>query len=265
MLPMEWESHGMTPLYRRFLYDRGVERIGIVLGYQQEVYHQPINHTHLAFLTKFGLGQVRSLVQFEAFVGIDLTSKHMVQDRCKELAWVGYDTRKYSDPQVEVGNEWGGGPELLPQGHSNIPLTMIAQEVEAYSLEAYVQLDVADHQEGAYVPDGSTSDQVIASSVVGDATHVNAVVEDPTHVHRGKELWYVFQYIDTTVESIIHRVDQEIGTGHGHKVMKIVLLGFPMVLFILYVAIFVITNGTIPGSNPTSKKARLFNTDLKQI
>ena len=42
--------------------------------------------------------------------------------------------------------------------------------------------------------------------------------------HHGKELWFIFQFIDTFIENIINHIDQEIGFGHGHRVSHSSLL-----------------------------------------
>ena len=36
--------------------------------------------------------------------------------------------------------------------------------------------------------------------------------------HRGRELWWIFQLVDSAVERAINRIDSEIGAGHGHRV-----------------------------------------------
>lgn len=54
--------------------------------------------------------------------------------------------------------------------------------------------------------------------------------------HRGKELWWLFQPLDTALESAMNRVDREFGPGMGSKVMKVVLLMIPLFAALIYVA-----------------------------
>lgn len=58
------------------------------------------------------------------------------------------------------------------------------------------------------------------------------------------ELWYIFQTVDNSVESIVELVDQEIGLGHGIKNIKLILLLTPLFLLILYAAVVTLTGST---------------------
>ena len=61
------------------------------------------------------------------------------------------------------------------------------------------------------------------------------------------ELWYIFQTVDNSVESIVELVDQEIGLGHGIKNLKLILLLAPLFLLIVYAAVTVLT-GSAAGT-----------------
>jgi hypothetical protein len=86
---MEWLKNGMgsDPDYKRSLYDRGMDRIGTVLGYNQDGKGDVAT---LSLLTKYGLGNRRSLDQLIEFTGIDTRRKSIFADRCKQLHWVPY-------------------------------------------------------------------------------------------------------------------------------------------------------------------------------
>jgi len=79
--------------------------------------------------------------------------------------------------------------------------------------------------------------------------------------HRGSELWWMFQWIDSNVEQIINEIDRDLGVGHGRKVscwlfvpcylficlsfvggqvMKTVLVSFPVVIFVVVLAFWLI-------------------------
>ena len=243
---LEWEENGMTPLYRRFLYDRTVERMKLVLGS-----HAHVNTTYVELLTQYGLGPVRSLQQFAHFVGMNLIDGSTVIDRCTELAWVSYDTKiVHIHPDVSHGDVWGLDMEHCPQGHHNIPLLNQGHEVDAFDLSMYHTLVVPT----TVVEEiKSEEKEVLSEEDAKPVTSGEDVDADPEHQHRGKELWYIFQTIDTTLEAIIQRVDLEIGTrGHGHLAMKYALMSFPIMLGVIYLAILIITNGTIPGTGGNS-------------
>lgn len=38
--------------------------------------------------------------------------------------------------------------------------------------------------------------------------------------HRGRELWWMFQWVNSSVERAINEIDRDIGIGHGRKVIK---------------------------------------------
>ncbi len=291
--PTEWEKNGMTPLYRRFLYERGVDRIATVLGSptlphpdDDERNALPLS-SRLEMLGKYGLGNKRSLDEFIAFTGVDTRNKKVFQDRCRNVAhWVPYNPAAMiaedNDPYVDHGDRWGLGPEVIPKGHSNIPFQK-SKEIEVFPIDAFTSLDglsvtnaVADNQ-----PVIVEEEPVVETVDVGSDVQRQVVVEEPVvdreallSRHRGGELWWIFQYIDSSLERIMNTVDHDIGHGHGNRVMKIVLLMFPIVLLLVYIAVSFITTGHLPdltfsgdGSNlPPSKKAGLFgSSNYKKI
>ena len=78
-----------------------------------------------------------------------------------------------------------------------------------------------------------------------DGALSRARIEESIKVAEG-ELWWVFQSVDRAVESVILQVDNEIGDGHGHRVLKLILLLAPLLAFVLYTAIVVMASPSRP-------------------
>jgi hypothetical protein len=57
------------------------------------------------------------------------------------------------------------------------------------------------------------------------------------------ELWWVFQHVDRAVEASIDYIDGLMGEGrgHGHRVMKAVLLGAPVFVGVVAGAVWVLS------------------------
>ena len=64
------------------------------------------------------------------------------------------------------------------------------------------------------------------------------------------ELWWVFQHVDTAVEASIDYIDGLMGEGrgHGHRVMKILLLGAPVFVAVVAGAAYVLSGGNFDFS-----------------
>ena len=79
------------------------------------------------------------------------------------------------------------------------------------------------------------------------------------------ELWWVFQHVDTAVEASIDYIDGLMGEGrgHGHRVIKILLLGAPVFVAVVAGAAYVLSGGNFDffydgdeyrGHNANSKR-----------
>lgn len=90
----------------------------------------------------------------------------------------------------------------------------------------------------------------------------------------GKELWWMFQPLDSALEGAMNAVDRDFGAGMGSKVMKVILLLIPLVCLILYVAYRTLSPSAagvevdfaLPGNifTPASPGVRKHNTTGKQ-
>eukprot|EP01036_Dinobryon_divergens_P029870 gene29870-39036_t len=179
--PLEWLKNGMemNPDYKRSLYERGRDRMASLLGYPEGGGKDAAT---LSLLTRYGLGNRRTLDQLIDFTGVNTRKKEIFAD--------------------SSGDVWGQAPEIIFAGGNNIPIL--------------------------------TSGTITL------------------------ELWWIFQLVDSAVERAINRIDSEIGAGHGHRVMKIVLLLIPVFMVIIYVAFWVL--GASGG-----KRGKFFDSDLKKI
>ena len=206
-----WMTKGMTPEFIRMTYENSLYRMYTLLGMQNGAKDVQA----IASLSAYGLGNKRTLDQLIAFTGIDTRSKTVVGCRCKALEWVPFTPD--SDPRVIEGDIWGYGPELSYRGEANIPL--LNKDIEIYR-NGFIEVQGSDmnkiHENPQdYIPDSDTG-----------------------------ELWAIFQYVDMMVDNFIDSVDSSLdGTddkfhhGHGHRVLKLILLGAPAFVLVIIAAI----------------------------
>eukprot|EP01038_Epipyxis_sp_PR26KG_P013764 gene13764-18460_t len=205
--PMEWSQQrpiSSKKEYVRDLYEISAARIATVLGLPEG----KTDPEHLSLITKYGLGTKRTLDQFIEFTGVDTRTKTIFGDRCKELLWVPFVFD--ADPASDSGDSWGKAPEILYKGGSNIPL--LTGNVMFISTSS-IQKDNSK----------SLSDPIISqfdnnSNLRGFQQPINMVIRKTNQaLHHGKELWWIFQWVDSSVENMINSIDQQIGYGHGHQ------------------------------------------------
>jgi len=257
-MSMEWvQKCGMTPQFIRKIYDRTAERIATVLGFSEG----GKDVKALSLLTKYGLGTKRTLDQLIEFTGIDIRNKVIYADRCKQLEWVPYEAEY--DPEVLSGDPWGTSSERFQAGGQNIPLLIGAQsgDVDLFPLEVF-----QNAYEDAVGGDSTTNTNSIGnengvgrvSKIMADIKQEEKLLQDGLGrlikdgeweiaqlvAHRGKELWWLFQPLDTALESVMNRIDMEVGMGMGSKVMKVFLLLVPLIALLMIVAYW-----TLYGNN----------------
>ncbi len=68
------------------------------------------------------------------------------------------------------------------------------------------------------------------------------------YTNTGSELWWLFQPLDSALEGVMNRLDQDFGPGMGSKVMKLVLLLIPLFLIVLVAAHRLLVTGEEEGS-----------------
>ncbi len=148
------------------------------------------------------------------------------------------------DPTVDTSDVWGNQPETLLSNGPNIPL--ISGSI------AYKTFDVIRSTASS----DSTSSQSFSHNIYqGNSIHFESKdIQASIDAAKG-ELWWIFQSIDRAVESAILQVDREVGSGHGHRVLKLILLIAPVFIFVLYAAIRILMNG----------KGGLVRGDIKKI
>ncbi len=239
--PMKWASNGMTPEFNRFLYDHSVQRVSALLAFPEA----EKDLVGLSLLTNYGLGNKRSLDQLIEFTGIDTRTKEVFGDRCKELQWVPFAPDK--DPSTIDGDVWGFAPEVLPKGGANVPILSTgsvelvpesqfsesvasilerrrrAVEANAIAVESGESLEVLPESGGEKSNLRARANELESAALaMGEqgARKFGELEQEVEEVfrHRGKELWWVFQSVDTAVESLMNHIDQEVGMGHGHRV-----------------------------------------------
>ncbi len=232
---VEWTTKGMTPEFTRMLYDKAVGRIATLLGFPEG----GKDVASLSLLTSYGLGNKRTLDQLIEFTGIDTRGKDVFADRCVELQWVPFEAD--ADPSTISRDVWGQAPEMLLKGGAGIPL-VTSGAVELLPESLFTE-SLADRQrrrataaesdaaaaisEEAGEPDSAGRPNLRAGKVfepiVLDLPHKKGGATEElvdAFRHRGKELWWVFQSVDTAVESLMNHIDEEVGMGHGHRVSR---------------------------------------------
>eukprot|EP01034_Spumella_vulgaris_P023254 gene23254-29459_t len=251
--PMRWVQNGMTPEFTRLLYDNSIKRVATLLAFPEG----QKDLTALSLLTSYGLGNKRTLDQLIDFTGIDTRSKQVFADRCVELQWVPF--KPDADPYTTSGDVWGGAPQMLSKGGANVPLvssgtvellpaSVFTETVGSIQRRRVAAVQSVDNGETA--PDskqqhlrGKGADGAVVPSRGGRIEQVEEEVV-AAFQHRGKELWWIFQSVDTAVEALMNHIDAEVGMGHGHRVVKLILLVTPLFVFVLGGAIWVMTSGS---------------------
>jgi len=176
--PTEWTKNGMSADYRRQLFEESLKRLFILLGLPGGL------HTteSVASLTKYGLGHKRTLDQLIEFTGIDLRTREIYENRCKDLLWVPfkYDT----DPCSEEEDHWGNAPEREREREGNIPLLTGRKET-------VIKNQVKKEKEKDKNMDTSQKPTDLSLSLSSST-----------------ELWWPFQFIDSIIERAIYAVDK---------------------------------------------------------
>jgi len=163
---------------------------------------------------------------------------------------------------VISADPWGRASERLSAGGGNIPLLVGtgSGNVDLFPLEVFVNA-----YEDAVGGGGASSSSNSFSSGAGRVNKIVAEAEQYLKqeeqylgrlitdgereiaqlvAHRGKELWWLFQPLDSALESVMNRIDMEVGVGMGSKVMKVFLLLVPVIALLMMVAYW-----TLYGSN----------------
>lgn len=201
-------------------------------------------------LTRFGLGRKRTLDQLIDFTGVDVRGGRLVGDRCKELKWVPFVADR--DPETEDGDVWGFAPEGRPAGGADIPLrsgeVTIAVPGTRRGADSGGGGGRVDSAKGDPQSPPPPSRPLRTDKLARIEAKIERDVERVVETVDG-ELWWVFQHVDTAVEGSIDYIDGLMGEGrgHGHRVMKVVLLGAPVVAGVVLVAVYVLTGGSLAG------------------
>ena len=155
--------------------------------------------------------------------------------RCTQLNWVPFTPS--STPEIDSSDVWGMHGEILKNHGTNVPLK--SGQISYYSFDEVKQLEF-----------GKVNNMNIEPVV-----DLKNIVHNNFATSSKAELWYIFQLVDQTVEQIVQHVDQEVGNGHGHKVLKLILLLAPMFIMILFTAIKLLTgSGTRPIIRSDAKR-----------
>jgi hypothetical protein len=142
------------------------------------------------------------------------------------------------------------GPEMLLAGGNNLPLTSSKS-----LMIVHTDLDPDGQAEAGALDTDVTSAEwalrraALNGGIVEEAEELLLEVEEEALLltrHRGKELWWLFQFVDSRVERVINEIDLQLGDGHGHKVVKLVLLLLPVMLAVFFLAVWVVAGAQRP-------------------
>lgn len=233
--PMEWNIY--RPFAQEILhqrYDIGREHLDVLFNTLSTDIHYEAKM--LLSLSHYGLGISRSLHQWYQFIGYDSANKQF-EDRCLSLPWIPYIVSH--DPHVIPNDPFGGASEKLIKGSSLIPLLPIEKDLMFYPLEAYY---VTANEE---TPEISAKENIPALPVL------------PTKKDKIDNNIFFPVWLSSLIDEIILDIDQELGVGHGNKVMKVVVLSIPFLAMIIYFAIWMISS--------SGKQIQSFEADLKIV
>jgi hypothetical protein len=268
--PMEWTSHGNVKKdYLRVLYDQAVERIdlfyasGLLDSSSGQLLSEDAMIEKMLQINKYGLlsilgnpkddqgKQRRDIFDFMSFTGIDTMKKEVFDDRCKSLQWVPW--KADSDPFTNSMDLFGHNAEVTSDNKEIIPIDQ-SRELEMYSIDAYTQFPSSPGGVlgGAHDPVASMEIRE-PQGVFNEAGKSTGNVISSLSDHRGGELWFVFQFIDSFLEKIINKIDVDVGYGHGHKVMRTVLLFFPLICFLIGFGMWILAPSSSSSSSMSNK------------
>eukprot|EP00981_Chlorochromonas_danica_P014140 scaffold7413_cov177-Ochromonas_danica.AAC.6 len=261
--PSEWSTRGRNPPYRRQLYENTLRRVRYLLGEEGR------NREALQDLSRYGLGTKRSWKELQVFTGIDLSNRKVVADRCKALQWVSYHYDE--DPEVSTGDVWGLASEVATRGGRNLPFLVDHAMLNSYPSSSYTKL-VIDASSSADIQGEIAPPRDVVVDRNEEHPSVNPGKEDEAHVHYGKELWSVFQAVDTFLEDIVYDVEirllppgsqEQPQREHvGKRALKLVLVVAPLFVVIVFLAFYVLCGGSLFSFMPRNK---YFTGGLKRI
>lgn len=244
--PLEWSRNGMKDTYRWEMFTNSLHRIKTLLGMPEG----DKDVGHIATLLNYGLGLKRTLDQFILFTGIDTRTLTVFGDRCVQLKWVPFTPDK--DPNLDSSDVWGYGPDKLVKNGGNIPLLSGSIEYVSFDASSAAFRSATGGEDpkasssggsGELSEDALKKGHFLGSTDRGKAVLEEAEVEVKRSIEKAKgELWWIFQSVDRSVEAVILQVDNEVGSGHGHRVLKLILLLAPLFLLVLYTAIRVMAS-----------------------
>lgn len=150
-----------------------------------------------------------------------------------------------ADPTVQSGDVWGQGPEEVPQGAANLPV-LSSKELHAVPLAAYTSLSSAEAVVDAVA---GTPEEVL----VEEAWKAPSTPEEEAHVHRGGELWWMFQLLDSYLEDIITAAATRLGShgsaAYAHRAVQLALALLPLFLIVTGLAIWLVLGGGTGASS----------------
>ena len=159
---------------------------------------------------------------------------------CKELHWVPFEMDE-GDPLLDRSDLFGGQPELLSIHGRNIPL--LDGEIQYVKLSDIVSPEVPKETVSNEAGPKMIPEEKLLQSLSSHA-----------------ELWWMFQSVDQAVEGIILQVDAKLGDGHGHRVVKVLLLLAPLLALFIYLGVSAVAGGS--GGRRTAPRV---SSAVKQI
>lgn len=176
----------------------------------------------VAQLTKYGLGNKRTLDQLIDFTGIDTRKREAYENRCVDLRWVPFIPD--ADARFDSSDSWGLDEEVLPQG-AGVPLLSGKKAIVFPS----------------------------AAEAGGNATRPQLASQARQSVRAAAtaELWWAFQFVDMAVEKMVEYVDKELEVAGlatedsaGLVAMQAFLIVGPIIGFVYYLAILALSSNT---------------------
>ena len=257
------------------MFDDSVARMKLLLGMTKSPTAE-----NVALLTKYGLGHKRTLDALIQFTGIDFRSQQVFADRCKQLAWVPFTPD--SHPMVEDGDAWGSAPEILPQGHASIPLISGNHRIIEISSPFSDENDETVIAKGEENNSQSSSSSNANNNLAAEVAEINTIptnsrgeldnkiIEESAFSHEKLSTTWLGEISlgprDWFVDAVVKKIDLKLSVPGvsgaspqhhrhiGHKMVKVVLLGLPLFVSVVWAAAYTLSSGHEQAVETQSKR-----------
>jgi hypothetical protein len=218
-----------------------VRRMNMLTGYRKLFWNADTNSytgvstDDLLSLTKYGLGNKRTLDQFIAFTGIDTRNHLVFENSCVQKSWVKFIVDVV--PGVDALDHWGLSPETVNanKGKSELENFIFnSNQIPLVSAGKKQRVKLLTHE----MPADALKSDVHASSNNGDINAKNKAIKEKLEQQQleySNSLWarwfgwWVDDWILLT-EQLISTQIQENAKENSVRIVRLLLLLFPFVL-----------------------------------